>query len=156
MGVSKYAIIQPKPKIPCELGKLSKASKDTKSRKKTTPKKRTCRSNTRRSTVSTKKPTGATTRTQTSRSRARTLSEQRSEKYGIGSAPSTTNRTRQNKVDYLKLNDGLEEPSESLKSPKQKCRCTHLPLRSGPSSTRQKAQKTVTSPPAQVLAIPSS
>ena len=80
VGVSKYAIIQPKLKIPYELGELSKASKDTKSRKKTTPKKRTCRSNTRRSTVSTKKPTGATTHTQTSTSRARTLSEQRSEK----------------------------------------------------------------------------
>ena len=65
----------------------------------------------------------------------------------------TNTRTRQKKVDYLKLNDSLEESSELVKSPKVKKRHTHLPSQSGPSSTRQKAQKIVTSPPAQVLAL---
>ena len=53
----------------------------------------------------------------------------------------------------MRLNDGLEEPEESVKSPTAKHRHTHAPLRSGPSTRRQRAQKTVTSPPAQVLAI---
>ena len=87
------------------------------------------------------------------RSSGRTLSEQRLNKYGIGSTVTTTNsRTRQKKVDYLKLNNGLEEATDTAKSPTPKRRCTHLPLRSGPSTRRQKAQKVVTSPPAQVLA----
>ena len=55
-------------------------------------------------------------------------------------------------MDYLKLNDGLDETPEVIKSPKTKKHRTHLPSRSGPSSTRQRAQRTVTSPPAQVLA----
>ena len=84
----------------------------------------------------------------------KTLSEQRLDKYGIGGAPPlTTSRTRQKKVDYLRLNDGLEETTECVKSPTAKRRRTHLPSRSGPSTGRQRAQKTVTSPPAQVLAI---
>ena len=56
----------------------------------------------------------------------------------------------------MKLNDGLEDPPETTMSPKPKQRHTHLPSRSGPSCRRQKAQKIVTSPPAQVLATLSS
>ena len=152
VGVSKYAIIQSKPKIPYDIGKPSttKRGGKTKTKTKTTPRKRTCRSNTRKPTTGTNNSIG----TRCTRSSGRTLSEQRHDKYGIGSASMSTNsRTRQKKVDYLKLNDGLEEPPETIKSPTSKRRHTHLPSRSGPSSGRQRAQKIVTSPPAQVLAI---
>ena len=150
VGVSKYAIIQSKPKIPYDIVKPSNTKKGGKIKKKTTPKKRTVRSNTRNTSSATSSSIGA----RPTRSRARTLSEQRHDKYEIGGAPTTTNsRTHQKKVDYLKLNDGLEEPPETVKSPTPKRRHTHLPSRSGPSTRRQKAQKIVTSPPAQVLAI---
>ena len=150
VGVSKYAIIQSKPKIPHDIGKPSNTKKVGKTKKKTTPKKRTCRSNTRKTAPVTNNPIGV----RPTRSIGRTLSEQRHDRYGIGIASTTTNsRTRQKKVDYLKLNDGLEEPPETVKSPRPKRRRTYLPLRSGPSSRRQKAQKIVTSSPAQVLPI---
>ena len=143
VGVSKYAIIQAKPKIPYDIGKPPNSKKRGRTTKKTTPKKRTCRSNKQKPT---EKP-------KNTKSSGRTLSEQRLNKFGIGSTVTTTNsRTRQKKVDYLKLNDGLEEPTDSVKSPTPKHRRTHLPSRSGPSIGRQKAQKVVTSPPAQVLA----
>ena len=150
VGVSKYAIIQSKPKIPYNIGKPSGNKRGGKAKTKTTPKIRTCRSNTWKPFPD----TDTSTSEWRTRSSGRTLSEQRHAKYGIGSSPSTTqNRTHQIKVDYLKLNDGLEETPETVKSPTPKHCRTYLPLRSGPSSRRQKAQKIVTSPPAQVLAI---
>ena len=143
VGVSKYAIIQSKPKIPYDIGKPSNTERGGKTKMKTTPKKRTCRSNTRKPAPVTDSSIGV----RCTRSSGRTLSEQRHDKYGIGSASTSTNsRTHQKKVDYLKLNDGLEEPPETVKSPMPKRRHTHLPLRSGPLSRRQKAKKIVTSP----------
>ena len=153
VGVSKYAIIQTKPKIPYNMGNVSKSGKGGSSkRKKPVVKKQTCRSTARKTTAS-----STPTRKQPTRTKSRTLSEQRQQKYGIGGAPSSsTSRTRKKRVDYLQLNDGLEEPPETSKSPKPKRRRTYLPSRSGPSTRRQQAQKIVTSPPAQVLAsIPS-
>ena len=155
VGVSNYAIIQSKPKIPYNIGKPASPNKGRKSTKKKIPTKTNCRSSRRK--VTSKKSAECKASTQLTRSRSRTLSEQRHERYGIGSASSLVNsRTRQKKVDYLKLNDGLEDPHETTMSPKRKRRRNHLPLRSGPSSERQKAQKIVTSPPAQVLATSSS
>ena len=157
VGVLNYAIIQLKPKIPYDIGKPASTKKGRKSTKKRTPTKTTCRSSTRKVTSNTKKSTEVKTRTQPVRSRSRTLSEQRHDRYGIGNASSSVNsRTRQKKVDYLKLNDGLEDPPETTMSPKPKWHRNHLPSRSGPSSRRQKAQKIVTSPPVQVLATLSS
>ena len=46
VGVSKYAIIQPKPKIPYAIGTAAKRTKGATTKKKTTSKKPTCRSNT--------------------------------------------------------------------------------------------------------------
>ena len=151
VGVSNYAIIQSKPKIPYNIGKSASPCRG----KKTTKKKKTkttCRTTTRK--TSNKKPVENKPRTQPVRSSSRTLAEQRRERYGIGSAPLLLpSRTRQKKVDYLKLNDGLSNISEPALSPKSKRRRNHLPARSGPSLGRQKAQNTVTSPPAQVLAL---
>ena len=126
VGVSKYAIIQSKPKIPYDIGKPTNIKKGRKSGKKTTSNKVTCRSNTHKPATA----TVSSSNVRRNRSRGRTLSEQRHDNYGIGSASVLTNsRTRQKKVDYLKLNDGLEEPpSESVKSPTAKRRRTHLPL----------------------------
>ena len=51
----------------------------------------------------------------------------------------------------MKLNDGLDEPNDKVTSPKPKKKRNYLPSRSGPSSTQQRAQTTITSPPARVL-----
>ena len=51
----------------------------------------------------------------------------------------------------MKLNDGLDESNDEPISPKPKKKRNYLPSRSGPSSTRQRAQTTITSPPAWVL-----
>ena len=62
----------------------------------------------------------------------------------------TTAVTHKQQVDYLKLNDGLDDtPYElsSLKSKKKKK--NYVPSRSGPTPSRQRAQKAVTSSPAQ-------
>ena len=145
VGVSNYAIIQPKPKIPYNIGKPACSNKSKKATKKRTLAKTICRLGKRTATSQNTQPIRL-------KSRSRTLSEQRHERYGIGNvSPVVRSRTRQKKVDYLKLKHGLENPSETSMSPKPKRHRNYLPSRSGPSSARQKAQKIVTSPPAQLL-----
>ena len=70
---------------------------------------------------------------------ARTLSDSREENFGIPPAtiPRTSRRTRAT-IDYLSLNDGLDE--EQPTSPKRKRRANYRP-RSGPSSRRIAAQR---------------
>ena len=71
----------------------------------------------------------------------RTLQESRDLKYGLQtSRPVRENRR---KIDYCKLNDGLEERVASSPSSKRR-RKSPLPARSGPSNTRISAQS---SPP---------
>ena len=58
--------------------------------------------------------------------------------------------TRKGQVDYLKLNDGLDDTPYELSSLKSKKRKkTYVPSRSGPTTSRQQAQKAVTPAPAQ-------
>ena len=73
--------------------------------------------------------------------KARTLAERRLNQHEIGSElPSNTRVTRKKQVDYYKLNDGLDETPEEPTSPKPRKKQSYLPSRSGPSSTRQRAQ----------------
>ena len=81
--------------------------------------------------------------------RARTLSESRSNNYGI-TPPATTSmqtlRSGLQPIDYLSLNDGYDnDPESSLRKRK---RITHRP-RSAPSTTRVAAQKHTVSPEAK-------
>ena len=80
--------------------------------------------------------------------RARTLSESRQVSFGI-KAPPTVNRPlcqNRSNIDYLTLNDGLEE--DELSSPRRKKKPTYRPG-SGPSATRQAASKHTISPEAK-------
>ena len=71
----------------------------------------------------------------------RTLQESRDLKYGLQtSRPVRENRR---KIDYCKLNDGIEDRAARSPTPKKR-RKSPLPARSGPSSTRISAQN---SPP---------
>ena len=101
--------------------------------------KTTCRSNT-------KQPTKSGRGRGRNRGRAaHTLSESRAANYGISAHNTTilnTKRTRA-QVDYLALNDGLEEDTKP--SPKKKKRVTHRP-KGGPSTARIAAQKSMSSP----------
>ena len=111
--------------------------------------KKTCRDTTR-STTSNKtdqKPKQTSVR----RKRSRTLSESQQVMFGIQAPPAVTRLVRQNRqtIDYLMLNDGLED--DEVTSPKRKKRTSHRPG-SGPSATRQAASKHTGSPePTSVL-----
>ena len=90
-------------------------------------------------------------RTNTPRSRgkrARTLSESRQVSFGIQAPPAVNRSLRQNRsnIDYLTLNDGLEE--DELSSPRRKKKLTYRPG-SGPSATRQAVNKHTISPKAK-------
>ena len=90
--------------------------------------------------------------------RARTLSENRSELYGISDTaePAVTSRSRHRSrrdIDYLTLNDGLEE--DSVESPKWRKKASYPPNRRGPSVGRVAAQR-VTSPENSPEAIAST
>ena len=80
--------------------------------------------------------------------RARTLSESRQVSFGIQAPPAVNRPLRQNRsnIDYLTLNDGLEE--DELSSPRRKKKPTYRPG-SGPSATRQAASKHTISPEAK-------
>ena len=80
--------------------------------------------------------------------RARTLSESRQVSFGIQAPPAVNRPLRQNRsnIDYLTLNDGLEE--DELSSPRRKKKPTYRPG-SGPSATRQAASKHMISPEAK-------
>ena len=77
--------------------------------------------------------------------RARTLSESRQVSFGIQAPPTVNRPLRQNRssIDYLTLNDSLEE--DELSSPRRKKKPTYRPG-SGPSATRQAASKHTISP----------
>ena len=87
---------------------------------------------------------GKGTSVATNSDKPRTLAERRLSQYGIGINASTENSrvTRKWQVDYLKLNDGLDVTSNEPSSPKPKKRKkNYLPSRSGPTTSRQPAQK---------------
>ena len=75
--------------------------------------------------------------------RPRTLSESHQATFGIAPRPVVSRSIRSSRqiIDYLKLNDGLED--NEVSSPKCRGKVTHRP-RSCPSSTRQAAQKHTT------------
>ena len=82
----------------------------------------------------------------------RTLAERRLNQYGIGINDSSeySRVTSKRQVDYLKLNDGLDvtpyEPSSPKSKKKEK---NYVPSPSGPTTSRQRAQKPKTSSPVQ-------
>ena len=94
--------------------------------------KTTCRDSTKKPT----KQSGPKLNT-TCGKRSRTLSESRQETYGI-SAPVRTLRSNRQTIDYLALNDGLEEDMPDSKQRRKKN--SHRP-RGKPSATRQVANK---------------
>ena len=101
--------------------------------------KTTCRSNT-------KQPTKCGRGAGRCRGRAtHTLSESREVNYGIPAQHTAVQSTNQSRlqIDYLALNDGLEEDTKP--SPKKKKRVTHRP-KSAPSTARIAAQKSMSSP----------
>ena len=79
--------------------------------------------------------------------RSRTLSESH-QVTGIAPPPVVSRSVRSNRknIDYLTLNDGLED--NEVPSPKRRRKATYRP-RSGPSSTRQAARKHTASPESQ-------
>ena len=100
-----------------------------------------CRTGTQ---TSVKKPKS----TPATKKKACTLSENRSELYGISDTaePAVMSRSRcrsRRDIDYLTLNDGLEE--DSVESPKWRKKASYPPNRRGPSVGRVAAQQ-VTSP----------
>ena len=84
-----------------------------------------------------------------SEKRAHTLSESRSQNYGITPPANLSTRTLRSglqPVDYLLLNNGLDE--EPLTNSKKRKRTTHRP-RSAPSASRVATQKNTVSPEAK-------
>ena len=150
VGVSKYAVLKPSWTV-----KILEPSSQTpaKNRKRKAASKTTCRSRGYHAKKETTFPslTSGTGNVRTIRN-SRTLAEKRLNQYGVGGGVQNTTRvTRKKQVDYFKLNDGLDDINNEPTSPKPKKEHNYLPSRSGPSSTRQRAQTTITSPPAQVL-----
>ena len=78
--------------------------------------------------------------------RAQTLSESRSQNYGITPPANSSTRTLRSglqPVDYLSLNDGLDD--ETVTHSRKRKRITHRPG-SAPLATRVAAQKHTVSP----------
>ena len=95
---------------------------------------------------------GKSTTAVTRNDKPRTLAERRLNQYGIGNNVLSQNSrvTRKRQVDYLKLNDGLDVTSYESSSPKsKKKKKNYVPSRSGPTTSRQRAQKVKTSSPVQ-------
>ena len=124
---------------PVELEQKTPSTATT--RKKST--KKTCRDSTWSKTAkkTEQKPKQAPAREK----RSRTLSESRQVTFGIQAPPTVTRSVRSNRqnIDYLTLNDGLED--DEVSSPKRKKRTTYRPC-SGPSATHQAARKHTASP----------
>ena len=80
--------------------------------------------------------------------RSRTLSESRQVTFGIALPPVVSRSVCSNRknIDYLTLNDGLED--NEVPSPKRRHKATYRPC-SGPSSTRQATRKHSASPESQ-------
>ena len=100
--------------------------------------KKTCRDTTRnkKSDKAEQKPKPAPVRGK----RTRTLSESRQVTFGIQAPPAVNRSVQRNRqtIDYLTLNDGLED--DEVSSPKRKKKTTYRPG-SGPSATRQATSK---------------
>ena len=91
---------------------------------------------------------GKSTTAATKSDKPRTLAERRLNQYGIGNNVSSENSrvTRKRQVDYLKLNDGLDVTPYEPSSPKsKKKKKNYAPSCSGPTTSRQQAQKARTS-----------
>ena len=84
--------------------------------------------------------------TPTSRKRPQTLSESRSQTYGITALVTRNSRSGLKPIDYVSLNDGFEE--ESNKPSKKKKRESYRP-KGAPSATRVAARKNTVSPEAK-------
>ena len=80
--------------------------------------------------------------------RSRTLSESRQVTFDIAPPPAVSRSVCSNRqnIDYLTLNDGLED--DEVSSPKHRRKATYR-AHSGPSSTRQVARKYTASPESQ-------
>ena len=80
--------------------------------------------------------------------RSRTLSESRQVTFGIAPPPAVSRSVRSNRqnIDYLTLNDGLED--DEVSSPKRRRRTTYRPC-SGPLAPRQATCKHTASPELQ-------
>ena len=80
--------------------------------------------------------------------RSRTLSESCQVTFGIVPPPAATRSVRSNRqnIDYLTLNDGLED--DEVSSSKRRCKTTYRP-HSGPSATKQATCKHTASPESQ-------
>ena len=102
------------------------------------PTKKTCLDNMRNKAV--RKTEQKPKRTSVREKRLRTLSESHQVTFGIEAPPTVTRSVRCNRqnIDYLTLNNGLED--DEISSPKRKKRATHRPG-SGPSVTHQAARK---------------
>ena len=76
------------------------------------------------------------------------LREFRQVTFGIAPPPAISRSVRSNRqnIDYVTLNDGLED--DEVSSPKHRCRTTYRP-RSGPLATRQATHKHTASPESQ-------
>ena len=154
VGVSKYAIIKPAPQ-PVPLNTVNEPVATLRKRRSTG--KTTCRTTRKRANKdpvppSTVRGCGKSTTAATKNDKPRTLAERRLNQYGIGNNVSSENSrvTRKRQVDYLKLNDGLDVTSYESSSPKsKKKKKNYVTSRSGPTTSRQQAQKVKTSSPVQ-------
>ena len=87
-----------------------------------------------------------TVSTLTSRKRPQTLSESRSQTYGITAPVTRSLRSGLKPIDYVSLNDGFEDES---RKPSKKKKCKSYRLRGAPSATRVVARKNTVSPEAK-------
>ena len=141
LGETTYGIIRKirAPEVPPPDSKQNKANRAATIPPTGKTGKITCRSNTKQPL---KRGRG---HGRTRRKTAHTLSESCEANYGISAqhtAVRSTSRTRA-QIDYLALNDGLEE--ETRPSPKRKKYVTHRP-KGAPSTARIAAQKSMSSP----------
>ena len=109
--------------------------------------KKTCRDTTRNKKSNKSEQRPKTTAVQGKRSR--TLSESRQVTFGIKVPPPVNRLVRRSRqtIDYLTLNNGLED--DEVSSPKRKRRTTYRPG-IGPSATRQAASKHTVSPESKI------
>ena len=154
VGVSKYVIIKPAPQ-PEPFNTVNEPV--TTPRKRRSTGKTTCRTTRKRANKDPVPPStvcgrGKSTTAATKNDKPRTLAERWLNQYGIGNNVSSENSrvTRKWQVDYLKLNDGLDVTLYESSSPKsKKKKKNYVPSRSGPTTSRQRAQKAKTSSPVQ-------
>ena len=146
VGISKYAIIKLAPQ-PEPSNTVNEPVATPRKRKFTG--KTTCRTTQKRANKDPAFPPtmcgrGRGTSVATNSDKPRTLAERWLSQYRIGINASTENSrvTRKWQVDYLKLNDVLDVASNEPSSPKpKKKKKNYVPSHSGPTTSRQRAQK---------------